>query len=104
MHFDEKLGFLMSGSWDHVAVVWPIEQLLLEDGSDVAIGFLAGHNCSVWAVATVPSKPTKFLTGSADKTIKIWSHKYEEIDAFHGWFMGLNKTTITKIKSLIWNV
>lgn len=71
---------------DHKAVVWPVEALLLEDGSNVAIGFLDGHACSVWAVATVPSKMTKFLTGSADKTIKLWSHQYNEIGVFHGNF------------------
>ena len=65
-------------------MVWPVEALLREDGSNVAIGFLDGHACSVWAVATVPSKLTKFLTGSADKTIKLWSHTYDEIGVYHG--------------------
>ncbi|KAL7070899.1 hypothetical protein ACQ4LE_009669 [Meloidogyne hapla] len=84
LYFDDKTGFLMSGSWDHNAVVWPLEHLLKEDGSDVPIGFLSGHKCSVWAVSTVPSKLPKFLTGSADKSIKLWSKDYEVINEYFG--------------------
>uniref|UniRef100_A0A915MJ59 Uncharacterized protein n=1 Tax=Meloidogyne javanica TaxID=6303 RepID=A0A915MJ59_MELJA len=83
LYFDDKTGFLMSGSWDHNAVVWPLELLLKEGPDRVPIGFLSGHKCSVWAVATVPSKLPKFLTGSADKSIKLWSKDYdaEEVSA-----------------------
>ena len=61
-----------------------MEKLLKEDGSDVPIGFLSGHKCSVWAVSTVPSKLPRFLTGSADKSIKLWSKDYEVINEFYG--------------------
>lgn len=71
---------------DHNAVVWPLEHLLKEDGSNVSIGFLSGHKCSVWAVSTIPSRLPKFLTGSADKTIKMWSRDYEVISEFIGTF------------------
>uniref|UniRef100_A0A914KKQ2 PUL domain-containing protein n=1 Tax=Meloidogyne incognita TaxID=6306 RepID=A0A914KKQ2_MELIC len=84
LYFDDKTGFLMSGSWDHNAVVWPLELLLKEGPDRVPIGFLSGHKCSVWAVATVPSKLPKFLTGSADKSIKLWSKDYDVITEFFG--------------------
>ncbi|KAL3106134.1 hypothetical protein niasHT_016821 [Heterodera trifolii] len=83
--YDENTGFLMSGSWDHMALVWPVADLLVEDGSDVGIGLLSGHTCSVWAVSVVPAKPLpNFLTASADKTIKLWGANYEQIGTFKG--------------------
>ncbi|KAL3101897.1 hypothetical protein niasHS_003306 [Heterodera schachtii] len=83
--YDENTGFLMSGSWDHMALVWPVADLLVEDGSEVGIGLLSGHTCSVWAVSVVPAKPVpNFLTASADKTIKLWGANYEQIGTFKG--------------------
>jgi phospholipase A-2-activating protein len=35
---------------------------------------LTGHNMSVWAVTTVVDTPDHYLTGSADRTIKLWQH------------------------------
>lgn len=73
-----------------MALVWPVADLLVEDGSEVGIGLLSGHTCSVWAVSVVPAKPVpNFLTASADKTIKLWGANYEQIGTFKGIVLAL---------------
>uniref|UniRef100_A0A183CH72 PUL domain-containing protein n=1 Tax=Globodera pallida TaxID=36090 RepID=A0A183CH72_GLOPA len=85
LHYDQKTGFLMSGSWDHNALVWPVSDLLSGAGDQVGIGLLSGHVCSVWAVAVVPTQPKpNFLTASADKTIMLWGADYERLGTFLG--------------------
>lgn len=63
-----------------------MRSLLRGTDSQVGIGLLTGHRCSVWAVATVPTapEPPQFLTGSADKTILLWSADYEQRRFFQG--------------------
>ncbi|KAJ1354261.1 hypothetical protein KIN20_011136 [Parelaphostrongylus tenuis] len=67
IYVDEKNHVLLSGSWDNNVVVWPIKNL-----SRPRVLFLVGHTYSVWALAAIESNPGFYLTGSADKTIKLW--------------------------------
>ena len=61
-------GFIMSGSWDKTARIWQF------DGSTVLT--LTGHTAAIWAVEVLKcsASPSEIitLTGSADKTIKMW--------------------------------
>lgn len=50
-----------SGSWDKTAVIWKDAKLKVK---------LVGHDQAVWAVKIL--KNGNLLTGSADKTIKLW--------------------------------
>ncbi|KAI1728465.1 PFU (PLAA family ubiquitin binding) domain-containing protein [Ditylenchus destructor] len=80
---DSANKILMSGSWDARAVVWSISDIL--NGSEyIGRCHLPSHVLSVWAVSTVPSSPVKYLTGSADKIIKLHNHEYREIRSFKG--------------------
>ena len=54
---------LVSGSWDNTAIVWSEWQLKCK---------LLGHSGSVWSVCYI-SEDT-IISGSADKTIKIWKN------------------------------
>ncbi|KAJ1354251.1 hypothetical protein KIN20_011126 [Parelaphostrongylus tenuis] len=69
IYVDEKNHVLLSGSWDNNVVVWPIKNLLDPEFSALV---LVGHTYSVWALAAIESNPGFYLTGSADKTIKLW--------------------------------
>ncbi|TKR96358.1 hypothetical protein L596_010389 [Steinernema carpocapsae] len=73
LHCDSQEKLLVSGSWDGTAVVWDLEALYEGKGVHCEKIVLRGHEQSVWAVATVPGKRGYFLTGSADKTIKLWN-------------------------------
>lgn len=53
---------VISGSWDCTARVW-------EDGNQKYL--LSGHEQAVWAAKAIDS--ATFVTGSADKKIKLWS-------------------------------
>ena len=57
-----KFGTLLSGSWDTTAKVWLNQRNVMT---------LKGHDAAVWAVALMPTQGL-MLTGSADKTIKMW--------------------------------
>jgi phospholipase A-2-activating protein len=78
---DSKTHELISGSWDANAIVWPINDLMCEDGF-VAL-CITGHQLSVWAVSTIPDMPKHYLTGSADKTIRLW-HGDKELRKYIG--------------------
>uniref|UniRef100_A0A0K0DG45 Phospholipase A-2-activating protein n=1 Tax=Angiostrongylus cantonensis TaxID=6313 RepID=A0A0K0DG45_ANGCA len=69
LYVDEKNHILLSGSWDNDVVVWPIKHLLSPEFSAL---LLTGHTYSVWALAAIECSPGFYLTGSADKTIKLW--------------------------------
>lgn len=58
---DYAHGLLASGSWDTTARIWrsPTESVILK-----------GHSQAVWAVLVL--SPTRVLTASADKAIKMW--------------------------------
>ncbi|KAI1297906.1 Phospholipase A-2-activating protein [Halotydeus destructor] len=67
-----KSGVIISGSWDQTARVW---------NSKDNVVILNGHEAAVWAVTFVGENP---LTGSADKTIKLWNPKGECTRTFTG--------------------
>uniref|UniRef100_G3TXR0 Phospholipase A-2-activating protein n=1 Tax=Loxodonta africana TaxID=9785 RepID=G3TXR0_LOXAF len=57
-----KFGTLLSGSWDTTAKVWLNDKCMMT---------LQAHTAAVWAVKILPVQGL-MLTGSADKTIKLW--------------------------------
>ncbi|KAI8581223.1 hypothetical protein K450DRAFT_233707 [Umbelopsis ramanniana AG] len=59
-------GDIISGSWDHTAIVWKNFQQAY---------VLRGHEEAVWSV--LPVKEDVILTASADKTIKLWTNGKE---------------------------
>ncbi|KAK6029422.1 PUL domain protein [Ostertagia ostertagi] len=69
LYVDEKNHILLSGSWDNNVIVWPIKEL---GAPEYPALLLNGHKLSVWALAAIESTPGYYLTGSADKTIKLW--------------------------------
>jgi len=59
--------YFLSGSWDKTAKIWQY------DGAPVLT--LSGHTAAIWAVEILSSSTGSdiiSLTGSADKTIKMW--------------------------------
>ncbi|KAF7244575.1 Phospholipase A-2-activating protein [Varanus komodoensis] len=63
-----KFGTLLSGSWDTTAKVWLNDKCMMT---------LQGHTAAVWAVKILPEQGL-MLTGSADKTIKLWKAGHED--------------------------
>ncbi|KAJ4435996.1 hypothetical protein ANN_18620, partial [Periplaneta americana] len=59
-------GTVLSASWDATARLWKT------NGSTNAIVTLTGHQAAVWSVIQLQTLGD-IVTGSADKTIKIWS-------------------------------
>lgn len=69
LYVDEKNHILLSGSWDNNVIAWPILEIGAPEYSAL---LLSGHKLSVWALAAIESSPGYYLSGSADKTIKLW--------------------------------
>ncbi|VDN32163.1 unnamed protein product [Cylicostephanus goldi] len=80
LYVDEKNHILLSGSWDNNVIIWPIRELGSPEFSAL---LLNGHKLSVWALAAIESSPGHYLSGSADKTIKLWQDD-NEIRTFTG--------------------
>ncbi|CAJ0608269.1 unnamed protein product [Cylicocyclus nassatus] len=80
LYVDEKNHILLSGSWDNNVIVWPIREL---GSPEFPALLLNGHKLSVWALAAIESSPGHYLSGSADKTIKLWQDD-NEIRTFTG--------------------
>ncbi|AET39080.1 Doa1p Ecym_3619 [Eremothecium cymbalariae DBVPG len=59
---DSKDGWVITSSWDSTAKVWYEGELKF---------ILAGHTAAVWHAIILPGN-NRFLTASADKTIKLW--------------------------------
>jgi WD40 repeat protein len=57
-------GTVLSASWDATACVWKL------DGSTNPALTLSGHQGAVWSAIQLPSGD--IVTGSADKTIRVW--------------------------------
>jgi phospholipase A-2-activating protein len=55
---------VLSASWDATACVWKL------DGSTHPTLTLSGHQAAVWSAIQLPSGD--IVTGSADKTIRVW--------------------------------
>jgi phospholipase A-2-activating protein len=55
---------VLSASWDATAHVWKL------DGSTHPSVTFSGHHGAVWSAIQLPSGD--IVTGSADKTIKLW--------------------------------
>ncbi|CAD5213180.1 unnamed protein product [Bursaphelenchus okinawaensis] len=70
LRVDNATGRCISGSWDAKAVVTDLKKALA--GQSSQIYSLNGHKHSVWAVEFVPHQTDCFVTGSADRTIKLW--------------------------------
>jgi len=56
---------VLSASWDETACVWKL------DGSTNPLITLSGHQSAVWSAIQLGSGD--IITGSADKTIKVWN-------------------------------
>ena len=69
-----ELGLIASGSWDQTCRVWSDKQCK---------AVLSGHDGAVWATAFIKGQ---VITGSADKTLKLWNlePKVECITTFKG--------------------
>ncbi|CAB3411455.1 unnamed protein product [Caenorhabditis bovis] len=80
LYLNEKLGVLLSGSWDTSVIIWPINELQKPEFSALK---LAGHTLSVWALCAFPDRPNHYLTAGADKTIRYW-YRDEEQHVFKG--------------------
>ncbi|KAH3902411.1 related to Protein DOA1 [Saccharomycodes ludwigii] len=60
---DDGDDYIISGSWDQTAIVWQNGEPLYR---------LVGHEASVWDAKFINKH--KFITCSADKTVKIWEN------------------------------
>lgn len=56
---------LISSSWDCTARVWRDMSPLYE---------LSGHTAAIWDAKIWPTNNNKYITVSADRTVKIWEH------------------------------
>jgi phospholipase A-2-activating protein len=66
---DARTGhpLLLSGSWDQTARVWDL-------ATAETLHVLRGHGAAVWAVAVASADGGDVVTGSADKTLRLWRH------------------------------
>eukprot|EP00795_Rhopilema_esculentum_P005276 gene5276-426_t len=67
--------FAVSGSRDRSVVVWDIEKFSFEDETECDIKeavTLSGHTGWVWSVTTDARQPHEVITGSWDKSVKVW--------------------------------
>uniref|UniRef100_A0A0N4ZY82 Phospholipase A-2-activating protein n=1 Tax=Parastrongyloides trichosuri TaxID=131310 RepID=A0A0N4ZY82_PARTI len=71
LHIDNETGNLVSGGWDHNAFVYEFisteSTLMWEKKYD-----LRGHTMSVWDGRSLYGEKNKQITGSADKSVKLW--------------------------------
>ncbi|KAK6732564.1 hypothetical protein RB195_016748 [Necator americanus] len=74
LYVDEKNHILLSGSWDNNIIIWPIREI---GSPEFPVLLLNGHKLSVWALCAIESNPGYYLSGSADKTVKLWHNDNE---------------------------
>ena len=70
LHVNKEYSFVVSGGWDHNAIIWSLDSIV--SGRDSDYLKLVGHTNSVWAINSFNDIPDSVLTGSADRTIKQW--------------------------------
>lgn len=70
---------LLSGSWDSTGRFWTLH----DDGTYSYIE-LKGHSAAVWAIAALLGGEGLLVTGSADKSIIVWSSKGERMATLEG--------------------
>uniref|UniRef100_A0A0N5CDK6 Phospholipase A-2-activating protein n=1 Tax=Strongyloides papillosus TaxID=174720 RepID=A0A0N5CDK6_STREA len=71
LNIDQENGCLVSGGWDHNAFVYHLTASSPSPKWEKVFD-LRGHSMSVWDGRTFPGTLNKQITGSADKTIKLW--------------------------------
>lgn len=71
-----EAGTFLSSSWDLSAKLWCLDNL------DEPILIVHGHTLAVWCVADLPNK--SIVTGSADKTVIIWSRTGTQLHKLDG--------------------
>uniref|UniRef100_A0A0K0EQN0 PUL domain-containing protein n=1 Tax=Strongyloides stercoralis TaxID=6248 RepID=A0A0K0EQN0_STRER len=71
LNIDQENGCLVSGGWDHNAFVYHLTETSPLPKWE-KIFDLRGHSMSVWDGRSFPNTLNKQITGSADKSIKIW--------------------------------
>uniref|UniRef100_A0A7E4V5N5 WD_REPEATS_REGION domain-containing protein n=1 Tax=Panagrellus redivivus TaxID=6233 RepID=A0A7E4V5N5_PANRE len=70
LHVNRKYSFLVSGGWDHNAIIWSLDAIVAGNSTDYLK--LVGHAHSVWAINSFDDQADSVLTGSADRTVKQW--------------------------------
>uniref|UniRef100_A0A914XT83 Phospholipase A-2-activating protein n=1 Tax=Panagrolaimus superbus TaxID=310955 RepID=A0A914XT83_9BILA len=70
LHINKEYSFLVSGGWDHNAIIWSLDAIVAGSTTDYLT--LVGHQHSVWAIDSFKDLPDSVLTGSADRTVKQW--------------------------------
>lgn len=70
-------NLLLSGSWDHTAIVWELSGVI---GRPVVK--LVGHENAVWSIAAL--KNGNIVTGGADTFIIYWSRTGEKLKVLKG--------------------
>ncbi|KAE9549992.1 hypothetical protein FO519_006792 [Halicephalobus sp. NKZ332] len=70
LHVNKEYSFVVSGGWDHNAIIWSLDSIV--SGRDSDYLKLVGHTNSVWAINSFNDIPDSVLTGSADRTVKQW--------------------------------
>uniref|UniRef100_A0A915ETT4 PFU domain-containing protein n=1 Tax=Ditylenchus dipsaci TaxID=166011 RepID=A0A915ETT4_9BILA len=83
LYVDVANQLLLSGSWDSRAIVWSIDDIV--QGKDfITRTELTRHTHSVWAISSIPTNPIHYLTGSADRKIKLHNSNLQEVLTFEG--------------------
>ncbi|ORY26271.1 WD40-repeat-containing domain protein [Naematelia encephala] len=79
--YSPSLAKLVSASWDHTARVWSET-----DGHWDTELVLQGHSEAVWGVTVVETgvRLGCYITGSADRTIILWSQRGETLQCIKG--------------------
>ncbi|KUJ09495.1 putative polyubiquitin binding protein [Mollisia scopiformis] len=73
LDIDQEGKYIVSGSWDHDARIWPIGKW----ESDIV---LRGHEGTVWAVLAYD--PEKIITGCADQKIRLFHKSGKLLNTF----------------------
>jgi phospholipase A-2-activating protein len=75
LDIDQEGKYIISGSWDHDARLWPV-------GKWESTSVLGGHQGTVWAVLAYD--PETVVTGCADQKIRIFHTSGKLLKSFQG--------------------